>query len=135
MPEYVLPDINAEFDALDEFTQGYIECAFFCDASPDNEELENAGFEDLATEALARMVRDCDEFQNANAAALEEYYEHRPPSHAGHDLWLTRNRHGAGFWDRGLPGDLGQRLTDAAHAMGSRSLYLGDNGYVYEGEG
>jgi hypothetical protein len=32
----------------------------------------------------------------------------------GHDLILTANRHGAGFWDRGL-GATGKTLTDAAH--------------------
>ena len=38
------------------------------------------------------------------------------PSEAGHDLWLTANRHGAGFWD----GDWthGDALTEAAHAAG-----------------
>ncbi|MFC8797281.1 hypothetical protein ACFT2C_06085 [Promicromonospora sp. NPDC057138] len=30
----------------------------------------------------------------------------------GHDLWLTRNGHGTGFWDRGL-GDAGDHLSDA----------------------
>lgn len=38
----------------------------------------------------------------------------------GHDLWLTRLGHGAGFWDRGA-GDLGARLTEAAEALGYRS--------------
>lgn len=48
---------------------------------------------------------------------------------AGHDFWLTRNRHGAGFWDRGL-GALGDRLTDAAHAFGEVYLYVNDDGEV-----
>lgn len=41
-----------------------------------------------------------------------------PESYAGHDLWLTRSGHGCGYWDRGL-GELGDRLTEAAKAMGS----------------
>lgn len=40
----------------------------------------------------------------------------------GHDFSLTRNHHGAGFWDRGLE-ELGQYLTTAAHGYGSSSLY------------
>jgi hypothetical protein len=32
---------------------------------------------------------------------------------AGHDLWLTSQGHGVGFWDRGL-GELGDRLSKAA---------------------
>ncbi len=34
------------------------------------------------------------------------------PEQCGHDLILTANRHGAGFWDRGL-GEAGDRLTKA----------------------
>ncbi|KPC90799.1 hypothetical protein ADL27_32570 [Streptomyces sp. NRRL F-6602] len=48
----------------------------------------------------------------------------------GHDFILTRNGHGAGFWDRGL-GERGQRLTDSAEPYGEASLYLGDDGSLY----
>lgn len=40
----------------------------------------------------------------------------------GHDFSLTRNGHGAGFWDRGL-GDLGDWLTRCAQSFGNSSLY------------
>ena len=52
------------------------------------------------------------------------------PEQDGHDFWLTRNGHGAGFWDRGL-GDVGDRLTDIAHGFGECDLYAGDDGRVY----
>jgi len=45
----------------------------------------------------------------------------------GHDLYLTRDHHGVGFWDRGL-GELGDYLTSVAHALGE-SDQLFDNGY------
>jgi hypothetical protein len=38
------------------------------------------------------------------------------PAHAGHDLHLTRNHHGAGFWD-GNYGPAGDALTEAAHLL------------------
>lgn len=40
----------------------------------------------------------------------------------GHDFSLTRNHHGAGFWDRGWE-ELGDWLTRISQAMGSCSLY------------
>ncbi|UOE45954.1 hypothetical protein [Agromyces larvae] len=43
----------------------------------------------------------------------------------GHDLILTANRHGAGFWDRGR-GERGAYLTEQAHAVGSIGAYLTD---------
>ena len=36
----------------------------------------------------------------------------------GHDIALTQNHHGAGFWDRGY-GAKGDRLTKHAHSLGS----------------
>lgn len=48
----------------------------------------------------------------------------------GQDLWLTRNHHGTGFWDRGLPDPVGAVLTDAAHALGGCDAYITDDGRV-----
>lgn len=51
---------------------------------------------------------------------------------AGHDFWLTRNGHGAGFWDRSeLDKPTQGRLTKAAHAFGNSDLYVGDDGRIY----
>ena len=44
----------------------------------------------------------------------------------GHDLWLTRGGHGAGFWDRNLPN--GKELTDICDKMRF-------NGEVFEADG
>jgi len=49
----------------------------------------------------------------------------------GHDLWLTRNHHGAGFWDRGYDEEIGKKLTDAAQELGGTDLYIGDDGEIY----
>jgi hypothetical protein len=40
-----------------------------------------------------------------------------PMGQHGHDLALTRNGHGTGYWDRGY-GATGQVLTSAAHRLG-----------------
>lgn len=46
------------------------------------------------------------------------------PEQIGHDFILTRNGHGAGFWDRGL-GEIGDRLTEWAKTFGPiESLYI-----------
>lgn len=64
-------------------------------------------------------------------AALEAYVgvvvdEDSPANYLGHDIALTVNGHGAGFWDRGF-GDLGDRLTTAAHKMRHYNVYVQDN--------
>jgi hypothetical protein len=88
----------------------------------------NYGSEDIASYALEAMSKDCADFIAGNTKDLDGMN----PSQAGHDFWLTRNHHGAGFWDRGL-GALGERLTVSANASGEVWLYIGDDGKVYQG--
>lgn len=114
----------------ERFLSGYVACALW--SSPSNKDPNTGepmldrdyGRGDLAPEALKSMTDDCEAFQRDNAADLAlAYVGAYSPERAGHDFWLTRNRHGAGFWDRGL-GLLGDRLTEAAHAYGEVNLYL-----------
>lgn len=51
---------------------------------------------------------------------------------AGHDFHLTRNHHGAGFWDGDWADDVGKRLTDVAHIYGNCELMgkLDKNGEI-----
>jgi hypothetical protein len=117
---------------LDRFTQAYVECALWSSTDDDGEPLDRRfSVEDIAPDTLAEMVEDCRAFQNDNWIDLAEnapdWYSMEC---AGHDFWLTRNHHGAGFWDRDL-GDVGERLTDAAHAAGEVDLFVGNDGKIY----
>lgn len=122
---------------MDAFTQAYIECALW--SSNDNSDPEtggnplddNYGPEDIAPETLAKMAADCADFQKGNANHLSAAAESgEDDERAGHDFWLTRHGHGAGFWDRGL-GKIGDYLTSAAKVYGSVDLYVGDDGRIY----
>jgi hypothetical protein len=127
---------------LDDFLAAYIECALWSSRGPSEEPhaCENLDdlfdADDIAPETLAKMREDCKDFIEANAADLAEYdklmanEQWSGAARAGHDFWLTRNGHGAGFWDRGL-GDLGERLSKAAKVYGEVYLYPGDDGKVY----
>ena len=48
-----------------------------------------------------------------------------------HDFWLTRNRHGAGFWDGDYEEEAGKKLTEIAHSFGEVHPYVGDDGKIY----
>lgn len=140
---------------LDMFTTGYIECALWssvtekcsdCDKLRDDsgDDCSCGGtwtdtpmnadysFPDLSQSALASIYIECADFQEANRELLEQFDSEygRNLADAGHDFWLTRNRHGSGFWDRGA-GEVGTKLTEAAHAYGSSDLYVGDDGLIH----
>lgn len=53
-----------------------------------------------------------------------------------HDFWLTRNHHGAGFWDGDYSesydaGSIGEKLTAIADKFGEIWAYMGDDGLIY----
>lgn len=112
---------------MDTFTRAYVEAALWSSTDEHGEPLDAVcTVDDVAPDTLAQMVEDCKDFQAAHTDDIASNLER-----AGHDFWLTRNRHGAGFWDGEWPTDIGRRLTDAAHAYGSVELYVGDNGFIY----
>lgn len=105
---------------LDAVTQAYLECAEWAGLLDDQREaFELAVAPAWSEESIKQAIADCRDFVAANKADLEA--SGLPDSSIGHDFYLTRNRHGAGFWDRGL-GDVGQRLTDAAHVYGDATV-------------
>ena len=125
---------------MDDFTRGYIECAFWSsmdESTPEGGEPldRNYGPADLAPEALAKMVADCQKFQADNQADLDTYpmsIREISETQAGHDFWLTRNRHGAGFRDRDcLSTEVGARLTEASRRYRECNLVVGDSGLIY----
>lgn len=98
------------------------------------------GYEDLDAEARATVERVCDMFIVANSDLLAEYAEQMDGTdpdgsgwgqQAGYDFWMTREGHGVGFWDRDL-GELGRKLTDAAHTFGEADIFpvLNDDGTI-----
>jgi len=76
---------------------------------------------------VARFVASLDDL---DLTPYDEATGHPLDEMLGHDLWLTRNGHGVGFWDRGA-GPVGLQLTTLAQAMGEVDLYPGDDGALY----
>jgi hypothetical protein len=116
----------------DRFLSAYIECALW--SSTDNaddtggEPLDaNYSVDDLSPECLEAMRKDCASFIAASGVDASDNWT---ADQAGHDFWLTRNAHGAGFWDRGH-GAEGADLTQHAKSFGSCDLYVGDDESIH----
>lgn len=132
------------YDALDTWGQHYGLAVLFTGVmgvDPDESEgvydLDPANFSadacnDIAAEVADFKAKAADLIPLAIAAGHDE-------EHLAHDLWLTRNGHGAGFWDRqelafipeGYDKELGDLLSDIARAMGESDAYIGDDGFIY----
>ena len=139
--------LGTQKPSLTAFTRAYLECALWSS----NDERggrgdggtpldENYSLESLAPETLLRAIKDCAAFEEANAQDFVRSLPMRKQNegstttqseYAGHDFWLTRNGHGAGFWDGDWSEPQASRLTAASKAFGSIDLYVGDDGRLY----
>lgn len=114
---------------FNRFLAGYAVAALW--SSTDDNEVpldSNFSVSDIAPDAWRQMKDDCRKFVDQNAETLRFVEAKEDADQAGHDFWLTRNRHGVGYWDRDL-GDFGGLLTEAAHGFGECNLYA-ENGKV-----
>ena len=135
--EFPTFNLDTIMSATSDFIQGYVECALWSSSDDSGEPFDaNYGTADLILSADA--LAECADFIDANRADLEAYCEALGPfegtpawARAGHDFWLTRNRHGAGFWDRGLGARHPPSITRAALAYGERGVIEGDDGRLY----
>lgn len=115
----------------------YTAAAMWTAADQNGDSLENDHEEtDIDPASLAEQREQLIDFMRTNRALLAQAAEVRPgfldASQIAHDFHLTRNGHGAGFWDRGL-GEIGDQLSDAAKGHGSAELYAGSDGKLYFG--
>lgn len=115
---------------MTDFEKGYIDAALwtgFADPQDDAALDEYFTRDDIPHDVLLQVQEDCHEFCELAKDHLAQAYDFKNYSEemAGHDFLLTRNRHGAGFWDRGL-GDVGRKLTDIAHTFGETHWSLGN---------
>jgi hypothetical protein len=119
---------------LDEFTTQYLATAFWTDEERLKEEAEENGLDpgehdfEWSPEALMDAQEDCNSFREQFQELLDQAGDDEQNAH---DFWLTRNGHGAGFWDRGYPDEIGDALAEASRKFGEKYTYLGDDGLIY----
>lgn len=126
----------------DLFTKAYVEAALWSstldDGTPMDKDYDQFS---LADSTLEQMAEDCQRFQELCRAELAEdnrtadraSYGCTVEESAGHDFWLTRNGHGAGFWDGDWTEPAAGRLTEVSKDFGGCDLYVGDYGKIYIG--
>lgn len=110
--------------SLKQFTEAYIEAALWSSTDDDGEPLDKQySMDDFYPECRAKIDQECQAFYDANHEAWAAFGNW--DEQAGHDFWLTRNRHGSGFWDRDFYNrETGERLTELAHEFGEAAILV-----------
>ena len=136
-------DTNKLVAALDDVTRHYLIAALWSTTDDNGVHLDNThDLECIAPDVLNQSYIDCQRFRDDNKVVLsttrQEYIDsgmaHHPDAGSadaclGHDLWLSRNGHGAGFFDRKLT--YGNLLQEAARRMGEVNLYVGEDNQIH----
>ena len=114
---------------IETFTAAYIVAMMWSSTDENDGALDlNYNEDDIAPETMLRIRADCASFCYANGVWLGDKMEQ-----GGHDFWLTRCGHGAGFWDRdGIypQPNSNTALTKASEGFGNIDPYIAD-GKVY----
>ena len=109
--------------ALDILPHYLQSCAWAESGDPDAPLGEHAP--DFHDHAKAYALELCESFLNDNTDV-----DGLSPESVGHDLWLTSQGHGAGFWDRGYEYQRGRRLTERAK-LEQVDAYIGADGLAH----
>lgn len=125
------------------FIRSYLETALWssCDDAgnplDDGRDLTDIHPDDLKslTEQARAFFLEFESCILTDNAPLAEYWDgatdnNRKAAMAGHDFWLTRCGHGAGFWDGDWPEPCATELDLGSQAAGNVDLYLDDSGLI-----
>jgi hypothetical protein len=143
-------EFNTELD-IREIMKGYLTCAVWTEEErikEDEEEEEISGkysedselkdleqrtelnIHNFSDNSVLKAYEDIKKFLEYAGDAVEDIDENQ----LGHDLWLTRNHHGAGFFDHGYDDDIEKVLMDSAHKLGEEYIYSYDGKLHFSSE-
>lgn len=112
---------------VDEVLKHYMVAALWSSNDSDNEDQpfdRDYSTFDIDPATVESMKMDVVKFLTENKAALKE--SELSDDQIGHDFWLSRNGHGAGFFDHSLDPDIEKKLMNAAKAFKECNLYAED---------
>lgn len=119
---------------LNTFLESYIATALWSSTAygynkdpDDDQSFESANFDidALSEDCLKSAREDCLSFMQESWGMIKNDL-----SQAGHDFWLTRCGHGAGFW-YGDWKEHGATLTNLSKPYGNVDLYYGDDEKIH----
>lgn len=118
---------NEGLDVLPIILDSYLETALWADA-PENVDTDDLEFD---KDSIREARKDIREFYMKTKKITDDIiFNHSPNDDDnfwrmfGHDFWLSRNGHGAGYWDKPeVYGDGLDELTKIAESMGGKHLW------------
>ena len=129
--------MGIDIDTLSVMTRQYLEAALWSSYAHEGDKIEEESpldnhfsVADFALSSVDVANQDCEAFK-AKAREAGVDVDALDDEDLGHDFWLTRNRHGAGFWDGDYEDAVGKKLTEIAHTFGECNAIIGDDENIH----
>jgi hypothetical protein len=117
-----------EASASKKMLNQYLETALWSSTDDNDKPLDdNYTIRDIDKSSINTAKKDLNKFLSKAQKYIDE--DDIDDGQVGHDFWLTRNGHGAGFWDRG--GEHDDALAKLCKPFRELNPYVGDDGKVY----
>lgn len=126
-----------EHGGMSEAVQMYLTTALWSSTGDDDEPLDSEhDAYDFDSDSKKKAARDLDRFIKMVSDTVELFPNKQGlnfnDTDLAHDLWLSRNGHGSGFFDRPEKyGLLTTTFQELAKSLGEQYAYVGDDGKVY----
>ena len=115
---------------IDEVIEGYEEAIYFTESRVGMDDGTINKSDMFSTLARLQITFDCQRFLELLEDGQDEELGMKYTDAfdidwrlVGHDFWLTRNGHGAGFWDGDWPENFGEFATDICDEAGEADVY------------
>lgn len=116
---------NSKTHSIEKILHHYILCALWAEET--KEELADKTISNFSIKSRKDAIDQIRWF----VAMTGNSIDHISDNEIGHDLWLTRNGHGSGFFDRGYDDDVEEILSDLCDVLGEVHLEVGDGGEIH----
>lgn len=111
----------------DILTHYLIACLWSSTDSNDIPLDDQYSIDDISSESKSKAVADITKFLTLAGEATDDISSES----IGHDFWLTRCGHGAGFWDRGYTEVIELKLMQAVENFPNVDAVIGDDNLIY----
>ena len=127
-------ELTHELKVIDNFVASYLATAEWVTVDGRTRGFTKSAKQIARKDCLEFMKMIVENFTASEVVAILTYQGSDLSSLAGHDFFLTRNEHGAGFWDKDIYDELApngcNRLTELAKLCGTADVYQ-YRGYLY----
>lgn len=122
---YFKEEKEIKYHDIDDILKNYLEAVLWTNG--EDEDFEDKTIYDFSKSSIKNSKKEIEWF----VKSAGKYINNISDDNIGHDLWLTRNGHGSGFWYRGYSEKITDLLEHLCELLGSVDAYVGDDEQVY----